>query len=397
MVTRQNSYIFIKNPYKDNSPVENNEGTLVLEIGKNVYGFISQVFPVKLSDERTDLFKINCSGIIMNCDVHFVIHEVADLEYLNVSVEGKTISQTIKCLEQIQLDLLESGIRKYYIEIVSYDAISEYYCNKMVVKLNELERNLRKLMFNIYVLNFGKDYCSATIQGDLQDRIKQQIGSSIKNEKLNEIKSLYGVNKDQAKTIARLQQFFYSFTLSDIQELLFEPRWTSFDEEARDSFLANNKDLSALSDSELRNAFDKFTPHSDWDRFFSSKITIDNIRQMIDTIRGYRNSVAHFKHFDKDDYRCCNNLVKKLNKAVIEAIETTEDVDFVKKNAAVIKDLASSFVERFNEITKSFVSAFASQTSPALKSLVESFSMIKGENGSLIESDDNTATDDSDE
>ena len=41
------------------------------------------------------------------------------------------------------------------------------------------------------------------------------------------------------------------------------------DEIKKEKFLDENKDLSELSDIELRNAFDDFTPKSDWKRFFS--------------------------------------------------------------------------------------------------------------------------------
>lgn len=54
--------------------------------------------------------------------------------------------------------LLASGVRDEYVDIISYDAISEFYCNKILPKLNTLERNLRKLLFNIYIVNFGKEF-----------------------------------------------------------------------------------------------------------------------------------------------------------------------------------------------------------------------------------------------
>ena len=40
-------------------------------------------------------------------------------------------------------------------------------------RLNELERNLRKLLFNVYIVNFGVDYFNTTINGDIQSDVKQ--------------------------------------------------------------------------------------------------------------------------------------------------------------------------------------------------------------------------------
>ena len=70
----------------------------------------------------------------------------------------------------------DSGIQADDIMVISYDAISEYYCNKIYPKLNELERNLRKLLFNIYIVNFGKDYYKATVSEDLKQKLKVSLG-----------------------------------------------------------------------------------------------------------------------------------------------------------------------------------------------------------------------------
>ena len=67
--------------------------------------------------------------------------------------------------------------------IVSYDSVSEYYCNKAYPKLNKLERNLRKLLFNTYTVNFGVDYYQKTVSPDLQKKIKGVIQAKGNEEK----------------------------------------------------------------------------------------------------------------------------------------------------------------------------------------------------------------------
>lgn len=90
--------------------------------------------------------------------IFLIINEVAEITYLDVIIEGRSKSQAINCLEKFQSLLLASGVRDEYVDIISYDAISEFYCNKILPKLNTLERNLRKLLFNIYIVNFGKEF-----------------------------------------------------------------------------------------------------------------------------------------------------------------------------------------------------------------------------------------------
>ena len=376
-MNKQSSYIFLQHPSKEKKR-EKEDGTIVIEIGTNVYSFISRTFPsVKSIGDKTDMFTKRCKGDIYACSVVFTIHEVASIEYLNISVEGKTVAQIIGCLEQIQRELFDSGVRNYYVEIVSYDAISEYYCNKMVVKLNALERNLRKLLFNIYILNFGENYYQSTMSSDLQNKIKALINSATTKEQKEKIKTAYNVNGKEAESIARLQQFFYSFELADMQSFLFEPNWTSIDEEAKLVFLSNHSNLSELSDEELRTAFSQFTPKSDWDRFFSAKIPIDNITDLIDSIRKYRNSVAHFKYFDSDDYKCCSKLVRQLNKAINEAIIITEDVDFAEKNTEMIREALSVFAEGMNKMMEPILSKIQRSFEKSLQPLVDVLGRFK--------------------
>lgn len=379
---KQSSYIFLQHTLKENKTEKENENEnslIVVGVGCKVYDYISRTFPsVKPSIDNLGIFTKQFEGKLYECSVVFTIHDVANIEYLDISIEGKTSAQIISCLEQIQRELFNSGIRNYYIDIVSYDAISEYYCNKMVVKLNTLERNLRKLMFNIYILNFGEDYYTATMSADIQDKIKKLINISTGSEQINIIKNTYGVSsKKQAEAIARLQQFFYSFELADMQTFLFKPNWTSIDENAREEFLLSHSDLSKLTDKELRTAFSQFTPKSDWDRFFSEKIPIDDITKIIDSIRKYRNAVVHFKHFDRNDYKCCNKLVRQLNNAVNEAIKITEDVDFAQKNSEMIKKAISGFIEQINNFIDPLVRKMQTSIKKIMPTIADAFTKLK--------------------
>jgi hypothetical protein len=216
-------------------------------------------------------------------------------------------------------------------------------------KLNALERNLRKLLFNIYIVNFGKNYYQATINKELQDKIKGVIKAKGNEEK---------------KEIERLQQFFYSFEFNDIQKLLFSPNWTNLDEQEKKDFLDKNEDLSSLSDKELRSAFSKISPKSDWERFFSAKINLSDIEEMIDKIRQHRNNIAHFKFFYKDAYAESNKLINKLNTAIIKATKLTEDKDFVKKN---LEHFRKSMSEGFKAFEK-----FKTTIDQSMLSLIQS-------------------------
>lgn len=348
----QSNYIFLPNPYKKQTPSQHKDtdNVIVIEIGKNVYSFISNTFPnlSRVESTQDTLFhrKYRCSlpDTVDEHAIFLIINEVAEITYLDVIVEGRSKSQAINCLEKFQSLLLASGVRDEYVDIISYDAISEFYCNKILPKINTLERNLRKLLFNIYIVNFGKEYYSATINLDLQKKIKGVIQAKGSRE---------------SKELEILRQFFYSFEFGDIQQLLFSPSWTTVETRKRETFLSENPDLSVFSDQQLREAFSNFTPKSDWERFFSDKIDVSEIEQVIEEIRKYRNSAAHFKSFSKKDYSDCSLLIQKLNRAVLNAIRITEEKDFSDKNLAYLKQSLSGISKRIDEFKQTLTDSIA--------------------------------------
>ncbi len=356
----QNSYIFLKNPYiKDDSTEVKPDGTTVIKLGGGVYSYICKAFNnVTVTSNKEDFLRRTFECMVNTDDgtsfkVDFTLNDVVHVWYLDVVVEGPTKAKCVRYLEIVQDKILASGITNKYIEIVSYDAISEYYCNKIFPRLNELERNLRKLLFNVYIVNFGVDYFNTTINGDIQSDIKKRINSNCSSEKRNEIKNKYNLkNRDQVEAIDRLQTFFYSLEFGDIQNILFTPKWVDIDEENKQKFLAENKKLNELSDEELRNAFEQHTPKSDWDRFFKEKIDIPNIQEIVTEIQGFRNVIAHNKFFYSNTYNKCKEYFRVLNNAVKVAIKLTEEKDFVDKSNAYFRESMKNIFEPLLDVLK---------------------------------------------
>ena len=369
-MTLQNSYIFLENPFKK-VPPQNNDSTneaIVLVLPNSVHTYLKRAFPNIEKTQNYHHFHKTQYYLFKHydkytCKVQFTITNVVDTEYLDINVEGNTLNQIVKCLEDIQHTLENSGIRERFVDIISYDAISEYYCNKIYPSFNNLERNLRKLLFNIYIVNFGRDYYKVTINDNLQKKVKGVINTDTDtSEKREKIRSEFNTkSKKDAEEINRLQRFFYSLDYNDIQTLLFSSNWTPHDEDKKNKFLEKHHNLSVLSDEELRAAFSKFTPQSDWKRFFNSKIDIANVEDLIEDIRKYRNEVAHFKFFYKKDYDECRVLINKLNSAIIKAILLTEEKDFLVKNLGELTETLQKIAEGF-ESFKRFLLEFAQKT-----------------------------------
>lgn len=240
--------------------------------------------------------------------------------YLDIIVDSNSIGKIIPFLERIDNILVNepNDINKDYIAIKSYDSISEYYCNKIYPYLNKFERKLRKLLYLIYTVQFERDYFKKTTTEEFQKTIKGKIKSKNGNKKKREIDYT--------------QRFFESFDFVELQQLLFEKRWTELDDEEIKVFLDNNKDLTTLSDKQIRNVILNIKPKSDWERFFSNKELADNMEETIKLIAKLRNQVAHNKLFNRKQYEELSILLKDTTETLDKAIKITETEDFIRLN-----------------------------------------------------------------
>ena len=180
-------------------------------------------------------------------------------------------------------------------------------------------------------MNFGQEYIQAVGEPSVQKKAKELVGKNVDKEQRRENKRQYKASNEDIKEIEYLQLFFYSMELGGVEDWLFTDRCTEFDRKEREKFLSEHKDLSELSDEELRKAFSDLEPKSDWDRFFSEKIELENVKGILKQIRDYMNKVAHYKFFNKEEYQECRKLIASLDTAVLKAIKLTEDKDFAEK------------------------------------------------------------------
>lgn len=138
MIILHNNYIFLPKVKKEDSSkssYKDDDNTIHLKIEKNVLSYIKSIFGEPISkDTENIVFKIIYTYDMeiesIRYDVVFTIHNITSYCYLDICVSGKTTNQVVFALEYIHNKLVSSEIEKRYIMIVSYDSISEYYCNK---------------------------------------------------------------------------------------------------------------------------------------------------------------------------------------------------------------------------------------------------------------------------
>ncbi len=285
-------------------------------------------------------------------NVLFVLHRAGEITYLKIQVENRTNKKAIELLEEIQNKLFFTDIRKDYLDIISFDGISEYYCNKLYPVLGKLERLLRSLLLKVYTLNFKQEYYEK-FDEKIKDKAKGNIRVG-KNTPLSkdEMRKKYEVHGKRLSQLAYTQHFFESLDLNTLELLLFTERTRDEDLEKLDEFLSENDDLSEVSDSVLRDKYNAMIPQSDWDRLFCEKVEIEDMKESLDEIREFRNHVAHCRPVCKADYDRANALCKTINKALKKAIKLTEDEDFREKNFEELRGVSGNIAAAMTQLSE---------------------------------------------
>lgn len=374
-----NSYVFLlreKNKY-----VKDKDGNYSLDLTKDVLYLLRRNFnaieetlsleelehPSKCTEEkfRKVLRGVKTGTIVIknkNVSVTFKISSADTTEYLDIELIGSKKTELIDVMQIFHNKITgENNVfQKDFIVITSYDSISDYYCNKIYSLLSRFERTLRKLLLIVYTAQFKKAYFEETTSKEIQEKAKKIIKN--KNDDI------------------RLQNYLYSLDFGTMKDLLFEKRWTSYDEKKLDKYLTKNKDLSKLSDSELREKMNSIKPSSDWKKLFCNKGIDTDFEKVIGEIGKLRNLVAHNKLFTKDDYLFLKELLEENIKVLNKAILVTEDEDFKRIND-----------EKFNEslqIVKEVVSNSLNTITSSIKKLGQAFSNIKWPNDFNYKDDD---------
>lgn len=208
-------YILIK---KDMNNKVKNKDKNVIVIPSSPLRLIEKNFEKvnvnKISDQDEEILRSNWDGtfFINGIETTFSIKQYSKqkLSYLSISTKAKGIYYMELVDEKINSIMANS-----YIVITSYDCISEFYCNKIYKKLNNFERKLKELIFDIYTFSYGMNYYERNFSEELKLKVKKLQDKSISSE---------------SKDLEQLKQSLYALDYNDIIELLFTPKWLVDDE-----------------------------------------------------------------------------------------------------------------------------------------------------------------------
>ena len=342
MITSTNSYIL---SYKGDAPkIEEREesedtNTFNLRLKPEPRKILNNIFHLKDTDWKevnkffSHTIEFNYSLEEIHSSVDFELFKVAKDYYVNVGVTASTKLRSVTVLESLNNRLFKTNaeVDKDYKIFISYDAISEYYCNKIYPKLAKFERSLRRLLYNLYILNYGESYQREAISSTLTQSANKKNGTS--------------KNKEDAP----LTQFFYSLDFSQYTKLLFTKEWLPIDQLEKDKFLGTNKKLGNLPEEKLRKFVENLGPKTGWERFFPESNNLD-LEHSLDELQKYRNMIAHNKIFTSDVYHKTLSLLNRLTKTVTFAIGITQQKDFPKKNIQALIESLDKFEDSYKAI-----------------------------------------------
>ena len=313
----------------------------------------------EITNKDEEILRSNWDGtfLVNNAEISFSIKQYSKhkLSYLSLYTKVNSISNIESIDEKINKLMKEN-----YIVITSYDCISEFYCNKIYKKLNNFERKLKELIFDIYTFSYGMNYYDRNFSDELKQKVKQSRDKSISTDE---------------KNIEQLKQSLYELDYNDIMKLLFTPKWL-LDDEKEKFKLIERIEKDELHSNELVDYIENIRPKSDWDRLFLPQIgEISKIEESIDNLRKLRNRVAHCKFFRKEHYEECLKLLDGLNKQLSKALKIVMNIDFQKLNAqyasdelhkalgtlqeslsAMSKSISNMMLESFKQITSNITS-----------------------------------------
>ncbi len=343
---RENSYIFLR---KDRKTFEQKDGFNILlypkalEILKENFNIEMKKDEYNTTDLKTGIINLEKDNVTYSID--FKLLSANGVEYLDLIVKEEGKRNSINLMEYIHSII--SNIEKFqknFIIITSYDSISEYYCNLIFPKLGKFERKFRKLLFIIYTAQFEKLFFETTIPENVVLNVKENL-------------KLHQYSKSKQKEFL-LQNCMYSLTFGTMRSMLFDKQWLPYDEKNEvDVFLKENKDLSKLSDKELREKIKTVRqPINDWERLFQNK-GLDDFETVITKIGELRNLVAHNKLFYKEQYEELKKLLNKSIKDVDKAVLITESEDFENINMKILEGTISKIADAVSKYIDSYINS----------------------------------------
>ena len=337
-MTIRNSYVFLYKDKKESSEISESYIMINSPQFSEMFrkSFLEVNVKVKNMFKSCGDFKLNYKKQIRK--IKFEYYCVQKNYYLDIFFDCKAEKSGIEIMNIINNIIYDENNKfsKQYIPIISYDSVSEYYCNQLYPLFNIFERKLREILINIYTLQFESKYFE-------NENLKNDI--NYMKMQSNQLANEYA-RKDSDSYI---KYMFYNLTYEQVEKILFDEYVSDSEKATVEKFLLDNENLLNLDENEIRQNFEIAKRKCDWDRYFRNKKII-NFKEDLSILHKNRNNVAHFKLINTENYNKCIKIIKKVNKKLDNAIEITKQKDFTSKNFEMMRESSNNFNKLLNII-----------------------------------------------
>jgi len=248
----------------------------------------------------------------------------------NDSDENKSVKNLEKFDKLFKRIIKESGIK--FILNTIWDEVSQYYCKSCYPRINEIENLMRKLIFRFMIKNIGSDWVKKSFPQKLRENVK-------KVAEINEAKSL-------------LENYLYEADFIQLIEFIFTPYPKNRDIDKLFEMINTAEKLEDLEKAK------EFQPKSNWERYFSSIIKIEDLEDKWRKLYKYRNKVAHNKPLTKDDNKNIVNISEEIKKALSKVLDGLDDIIVDNSDKEMVSEVAKDSIsiypvfEAFKNIQK---------------------------------------------
>ena len=174
-------------------------------------------------------------------------------------------------------------------------------------------------------------------------------------------------------------------TIAQLEDYLFKP-YSELEKNPELEEEFNKVDINQLTEEEGLNWLKIMQKRSLWDEYFIGyDLGMGNIQKDLETIRKYRNKVAHNKNFSKEDFDYCRKILNEFNSTLSYAINNIEERDFAKTDWNVLYKSVTSMISRMmgmiseeiqeslNELSKSMTGSITEMAKSVNNSLDQLF------------------------
>ncbi len=298
------------------------------------------------SSEKEFVHFLSANGRL-SVDKKTIKFESTDIKYTlsKEDVNGKTketvFHLTIEASEEKKLALeeLDSVLRRMndecghlFIINTIWNDVATDYLKQLYPQIVEIEHLLRKIIYRLMIKAVGSAWIEKGIPKEVKDKIEEIA-------KRSQIEQFVEDQLEYADFIQLGNFLFTSYSMnSDLQHMTGELTKAK-----------GEKDPGHRIDKIIS----QYESKSNWERYFSEKIHIEELKEKWERMYSYRNAVAHAKRMSGQAYASAVELIKELKTAFNDCLKNVDAVELNREQTEAIQEVAKETMgkkENYSEL-----------------------------------------------